>query len=478
MASTQQFGVIGLAVMGANLALNISDRGIPISVYNRTGSVTDAFMAENAGRNIVAAKTLEEFVASLERPRRILIMVQAGKAVDAVIDSLKPLLDQGDILIDGGNSHYPDTERRFVSLEAAGFRFVGMGVSGGEEGARFGPSLMPGGPKEGYEYLAPTLEAIAAKTDTGACVTHVGRGAAGHFVKMVHNGIEYGDMQLIAETYDMLREIGGLSPAEMEATFAEWNAGQLKSFLIEITQDIVARTEPGTGKLMLDLIVDKAGQKGTGKWTTVAALDLGVPIPTITAAVDARLLSSLKAERVKASKVLSGAKSKAGSAEKKMLASELAKALYAAKVCSYAQGLAMLAKASVEYKYDLHLDEVARIWKGGCIIRAVMLDRIRAAYAGGNPPVNLLLDPTFAAEMREGEASLRHMVSVAAAQGIPVPAMGASLAYYDSFRRERGPAYLTQAQRDYFGAHTFERVDQPGSVVHFDWIRKESGSNS
>ncbi len=474
MPATQQFGVVGLAVMGANLALNVSDRGIPISVYNRTISVTEEFVARNPGRDIVGAKTLEEFVGSLIKPRCILLMVQAGKAVDAVIAQLRPLLDKGDIVIDGGNSHYPDTERRFIELEKAGLRFVGMGVSGGEEGARHGPSLMPGGPAEAYAALAPTLEKIAAKTDTGACVTHVGRGAAGHFVKMVHNGIEYGDMQLIAETYDLLREVGGFSPVEMEETFRAWNRGILKSFLIEITSEIVARKDPETGSLMLDLIVDKAGQKGTGKWTTQAALDLGIAVPTMTAAVDARMVSALKAERVAASKVLSGARPKVGAVDKLAIRQDLEKALYAAKVCSYAQGLAMLAKASTEFQYGLHLDEVARIWKGGCIIRAAMLDRIRAAYAGGNPPVNLLVDASFAEEMKSAESSLRRMVSLAAQQGIAAPALSASLAYYDAYRRERLPAYLTQAQRDFFGAHTFERSDRPGEAVHFEWSRKDA----
>ncbi|MDX2176390.1 MAG: decarboxylating NADP(+)-dependent phosphogluconate dehydrogenase [Candidatus Sumerlaeia bacterium] len=471
MAGTQRFGVVGLAVMGANIALNISDRGFPISVYNRTGSVTDEFLAKNPGRNITGAKTLEEFTASLERPRRILVMVKAGAAVDGVIAQLRPLLEDGDLIIDGGNSLYSDTERRTRELEAVGLRFLGMGVSGGEEGARFGPSLMPGGTREGYESISDIVQAISAKTDSGPCVTYVGRGSAGHFVKMVHNGIEYGDMQLIAEAYDLLRTIGGLDAPALERTFTEWNTDpRLQSFLIEITSKIVARKDPETGGVLLDYILDKAGQKGTGKWTTVAALDLGVPVPTITAAVDARLISGLKDERVAAAEALPGPKAKAGILPANVLAPQVASALYAAKVMSYAQGMAMLTQASKEFGYGLNLREIARIWKGGCIIRAALLDEIMKVYESEPAPVNLLVSPYFSAAMQGAETSLRRMVALASEHGLAVPALSASLAYFDGYRRARGPAYLIQAQRDYFGAHTFERTDRPGAAVHFDWL--------
>jgi 6-phosphogluconate dehydrogenase len=456
--------------MGANLALNVESRGFSTAVYNRTWATTEKFLhTEGRGKGVHGYRTPQEFVASLDRPRRVLLMVKAGQPTDDMINLFLPLLEPGDILIDGGNSHYRDTERRFEQVTHAGVHFVGMGVSGGEEGARFGPSLMPGGTEAAYAALQPILEKIAAQTDSGACVTYVGRGSAGHFVKMVHNGIEYGDMQLIAESYDLLRHLGGLTAVQLEDTFGTWNRGRMSSFLIEITADIVNRHDKDTGAVMLDVILDKAGQKGTGKWTTQAALDLGVPIPTITAAVDARILSSMKDERTKAETIL-GPAHPAPAADAKGLVADVEAALYAAKVISYAQGLAMLSAASREFNYGLKLEEIARIWKGGCIIRATLLDRIMGALRANPTLPNLLLDPGFAKEIREALPAWRRVVSLAVANGIAVPAMSASLAYYDTYRRGRGPAYLIQAQRDYFGAHTFERTDREGSF-HLEWTR-------
>jgi 6-phosphogluconate dehydrogenase len=472
MAGTQQFGVIGLAVMGENLALNIERNGFPIAVYNRTWSVTEAFATGRAaGLKVVAARTLEEFVAALERPRRILVMVKAGGAVDAVLEQLAPLLEEGDIVIDGGNSLYKDTERRVQSAAGKPWRFFGMGVSGGEEGALWGPSLMPGGDREAYERLRPILEAISAKTDSGPCVTYCGRGSAGHFVKMVHNGIEYGDMQLIAEAYDLLRHVGGIDDgSEMERIFREWNAGELQSFLIEITADIVSHPDKLSGRgLLVDAILDSAGQKGTGKWTTIAAMEFGVPIPTITAAVDARLISSLKQERVRASGQLDGPKAFALPADRRaQFVDDVRRALYASKICSYAQGLALLGAASREHDYGIDVGEVARIWKGGCIIRAVFLDTITQAYRRNPRLENLLLDAEFGRAVADRQTAWRRVIETATQHGIAVPAFAASLAYYDAYRRARGPAYIIQAQRDFFGAHTFQRIDRDGTF-HENW---------
>ncbi len=466
----QSFGVIGLAVMGENLALNVERNGFPIAVYNRSREKTDAFMSTRAvGKNAKAAYTLEEFVGLLERPRKILIMVKAGAPVDATIEQLKPLLDEGDILIDGGNSLFTDTQRRAADLESAKFTFIGMGVSGGEEGALMGPSLMPGGTKQAYEYLEPILTKIAAQVDDGPCVTYIGPGGAGHYVKMVHNGIEYGDMQLIAEAYDLLKSVLGLSAAQLHEVFQEWNTTEeLNSYLIEITADVFKVMDPETGKPLVDLIMDAAGQKGTGRWTVDSALEIGVPIPTIIAAVTARIMSSYKQERVAASKAIAGP-AMAFSGDTKAFIDKVRDALYCSKMCSYAQGMALLSKASEIYGFDLDLGECARIWKGGCIIRAGFLNKIKHAFDENKGLANLLLAPEFKQSILDRQTAWREVVATAAQVGIPVPAFSASLDYFDSYRRDRLPQNLTQAQRDYFGAHTYERVDKSGSY-HTDWI--------
>lgn len=471
--SKNQFGLIGLAVMGQNLVLNAADHGFRVSVFNRTAEKTDEFMAGEArGKGITATYTMEEFVDSLEHPRTIQIMVKAGGPVDDVINQLKPLLDAGDIIIDGGNSFFSDTERRARELESINLRFIGMGVSGGEEGARYGPSLMPGGTKEAYAIIEPLITAIAAKapSDDAPCVTYIGPGGAGHYVKMVHNGIEYGDMQLIAESYAVLKTAINPSPEEFHRIFSDWNAGELSSFLIEITADIFTKRDDKTGKPLVDLVLDKAGQKGTGKWTSQNALDIGAAIPTITAAVDGRILSSMKEERVAAAKILFGPKGTYSGDRQKIIDAARA-ALYASKICSYAQGMALLKKASSEYGYGLDLCEIARIWRAGCIIRARLLDDITHAYRRNPALPNLLMDDEFKQAIQSRQDAWRFAVKTAVELGTPVPAMSASLAYFDSYRTERLPANLIQAQRDYFGAHTFERVDQPG-VFHANWKEK------
>ncbi|MCB9100151.1 MAG: NADP-dependent phosphogluconate dehydrogenase [Anaerolineales bacterium] len=466
-----QYGLIGLAVMGQNLVLNAADHGFSVSVYNRTASKTDEFMAGEAkDKSITATYSLEEFVESLERPRTIQIMVKAGAPVDTVIDQLKPLLDQGDIIIDGGNSFFPDTERRAKDLEAANLRFIGMGVSGGEEGARHGPSLMPGGTREAYAIIEPLVIAISAKApaDGAPCVSYIGPGGAGHYVKMVHNGIEYGDMQLIAESYAILKAALDPSPEEFHQIFSTWNAGELSSFLIEITADIFTKIDDETGQPLVDLILDKAGQKGTGKWTSQNALDIGSAIPTITAAVDGRIISSIKEERVAASKILAGPQTRYDG-DRQQLINAVRAALYASKICSYAQGMALLKTASAEYNYNLDLGEIARIWRAGCIIRAELLDDITNAYRRNTSLPNLLVDQQFKEAVESRQADWRFAVKTAIDLGTPVPAMSASLAYFDAYRSARVSANLIQAQRDYFGAHTFERIDQPGSF-HANWI--------
>jgi 6-phosphogluconate dehydrogenase len=467
---TQQFGVIGLAVMGENLALNVERNGFPVAVYNRSREKTDEFMATRAkGKNFVAAYTLEDFVASLERPRKILIMVKAGAPVDAVIDQLKPLLDEGDILIDGGNSLFTDTQRRAAALESEKFTFIGMGVSGGEEGALLGPSLMPGGTKQAYDYLEPILTRIAAQVDDGPCVTYIGPGGAGHYVKMVHNGIEYGDMQLIAEAYDLMKNVLGLNATQLHEVFAEWNTtDELNSYLIEITADVFKVMDPDTGIPLVDEILDAAGQKGTGRWTVDNALEIGVPIPTIIAAVTARIMSSYKQERVAAAKELVGP-STTFDGDVKAFIAKVRDALYCSKMCSYAQGMALLSKASQVYGFNLNLGECARIWKGGCIIRAGFLNKIKHAFDDNPALPNLLLAPEFKQSILDRQSAWREVVATAARLGIAVPAFSASLDYFDSYRRDRLPQNLTQAQRDYFGAHTYERIDKPG-VFHTDWI--------
>jgi len=462
------FGVIGLAVMGENLALNVESKGFPVAVYNRTADKTKQFMAERAqGKNITPAYTLEEFVGSLERPRRILIMVKAGSPVDAVIEQLRPLLEPGDILIDGGNSLYTDTDRRYAALKDIGLHFVGMGVSGGEEGALKGPSLMPGCSPQAYAQLEPILSKIAAQVPDGPCVTYLGPKGGGHYVKMVHNGIEYGDMQLIAEVYDLMRRGLNLSHTQLAEIFAAWNQSELESFLIEITAKIFTVVDEATGQPLVDVILDKAGQKGTGLWTVKDALDLGVSIPTIDAAVNARILSSIKAERVVASSQLPPVDSHF-QGDPTSFIEDLKAALYCSKICSYAQGMDLLKKAAAAHGYIYTFAEIPRIWKGGCIIRARFLSEIQTAFTRQPDLVNLLLDPTFKQAIISRQASWRRVVSTAAELGIPIPAISSSLAYYDSYRTANLPQNLTQAQRDFFGAHTFERIDQPGSF-HYEW---------
>jgi 6-phosphogluconate dehydrogenase len=473
----QAFGVIGLEVMGRNIALNVERNGFPIAVFNRTYQKTEHFLTELAkGKNARGSKTPQEFVSILERPRRILLMVKAGGPVDAVIAELRPLLQDGDLVIDGGNSLFTDTERRVRELSNTGIRFFGMGVSGGEEGALWGPSLMPGGDEDSYKHLEPILTKVAAKTEDGPCVTYIGSKGSGHFVKMVHNGIEYGDMQLIAEAYDLLKNVAGLDNKRLKQVFEQWNEGELKSFLIEITSQVIDFADPsGSGKPLVEMILDKAGQKGTGKWTTQSALDLGVPIPTITAAVDARGLSSLKDQRVAASKVLSGPRASVMKGDLQGFIDDVRAALYCSKICSYAQGMAMLSAADKEFQYGLHLDEIARIWKAGCIIRAAFLDEIKKSFKEQPKLPNLLLAGRFKEAINQRQDAWRRVVTTAIQNGIATPAFSASLAYYDSYRRERLPANLIQAQRDFFGAHTYERSDAPGTFVHTEWSAGQPG---
>ncbi|NJR25132.1 MAG: NADP-dependent phosphogluconate dehydrogenase [Richelia sp. CSU_2_1] len=474
----QNFGLIGLAVMGENLALNVESRGFSVAVYNRTAAKTDEFMAKRApGKNIIGTKTLKEFVDSLERPRRILVMVQAGKPVDAVIDQLKPMLEPDDMIIDGGNSLYDDTERRTKDLESTGFGFVGMGISGGEEGALNGASLMPGGTQTAYGQLEPILTKIAAQVDDGPCVTFIGPGGAGHYVKMVHNGIEYGDMQLIAEAYDLLKNVGGLNSQQLQEVFAEWNTtDELNSFLIEITANIFKYTDPETQKPLVEIIMDAAGQKGTGRWTVMSALELGVSIPTIIAAVNARIISSYKDERVKASQELTWS-AESYSGDTKEFVNKVRDALYCSKICSYAQGMALLSAASKSFNYELALSEIARIWKGGCIIRAGFLDKIKTAFNDNSSLPNLLLAPEFKQTILDRQSAWRDVLATASKQGIAVPAFSASLDYFDSYRRDRLPQNLTQAQRDYFGAHTYERIDKTrGEYFHTEWTETDKQS--
>lgn len=472
------FGVIGLAVMGENLALNVESRGFPIAVYNRTGAKTEKFMAERAqDKNIKAAYSLEEFVQILERPRNILVMVKAGKPVDAVIEQLKPLLDEGDTIIDGGNSLYNDTERRTKYLESSGLGFVGMGVSGGEEGALKGPSLMPGGTESGYRDLEPVLTKIAAQVDDGPCVTYIGPGGAGHYVKMVHNGIEYGDMQLIAEAYDLMRNTLNLSAEELEKVFSQWNqSDELNSFLIEITADIFSNIDPKTNEPLVESILDAAGQKGTGRWTVVSSLELGVPIPTIYAAVNARVMSSFKEERVAASQEIPFSVEKY-QGDKQQFIDQVRDALYCSKMCSYAQGMALLSKASTEFNFNLNLAEIARIWKGGCIIQAGFLGKISKAFTENPNLANLLLAPEFKQSILDRQSAWREVLATANQLGIAVPAFSSSLDYFDSYRRATLPQNLTQAQRDYFGAHTYERVDASrGEFFHTEWTKVDEKS--
>jgi 6-phosphogluconate dehydrogenase len=464
------FAIVGLGTMGRNLALNIEEHGFPVVVWNLETDWTDAFVRDHAKAKFTGTTTLEALVAALDRPRRIMMMIPAGAPVDEMIGRLTPLLDAGDILIDGGNSFFQDTRRREAQLRERNLNFVGCGVSGGEEGARFGPSIMPGGSDAAWARIRDVLEAISAKTEAGPCVTHVGPDGAGHFVKMVHNGIEYGDMQIIAEVYDVLHRGLGLSTPDIGDVFTEWNRGTLESFLVELTGQVCKVIDPETKQPLVDVIQDKAGQKGTGKWTAQVALDLGVAIPTIGAALDGRVLSSLKDERVAAGKVLSATDTRApfAAGSRETWTHDLRDALQGARVCSYAQGMALIAAGSAEYGWKVNLAEMARIWKGGCIIRARLLDPVRAAFSANPTLANLLVDRTIAADMERAAPGWRRVVSAAAAAGIPVPALSASLAYFDSYRTPRLPQNLTQAQRDAFGAHKYERVERPG-FVHSEW---------
>ena len=482
--STQQsaeLGMIGLGVMGENLALNVEDHGYPVALWTHTEGKVQRFVEQHgAGPRLIGANTLEQFTAALAAPRRILLMVKAGAPVDEMLERLAPLLSRGDIVIDGGNSHFADTRRRETTMRERGISFVGMGVSGGEEGARYGPSLMPGGPRAAYDVLHPLLESIAAKTESGPCVTYIGPDGAGHFTKMVHNGIEYGIMQLIAEAYDLLRRGLGLPADEVAGIFAEWNRGPMASYLLEITSLVLRARDPETGRPLIEMILDQAGQKGTGKWTVQAALDLGVPIPTIAAGIDARALSALKAERVRASQRIGGtrfaedrrvrADGHHGAPDATALVAAVGAAIAAAISCAYAQGMALLRTASREYQWNTNLREVARIWKGGCIIRARLLDVIMHGLEREPELPNLLLDANVLDGLVEADAEWRRTVQMAATHGIPVPALSASLAYFDGYRTAMLLQNLTQAQRDFFGAHTYQRADRPeAGFVHTDW---------
>ncbi len=463
--------LIGLAVMGENLILNMANHGHTVAVYNRTTVKVDEFLAGRAkGKSILGAHTLPDLVGLLKKPRRIMMMVKAGPAVDQLIDQLSPLLEPGDILIDGGNSWFQDTQRRMKDVEAKGLLYIGAGVSGGEEGALLGPSIMPGGSAAAWPHVKDIFQSIAARVDDVPCCDWIGPDGAGHFVKMVHNGIEYGDMQLICEAYDLLKRGLGMKAQELHDVFAIWNQGELDSYLIEITSKIFTRTDPETGQHMVDVILDAAGQKGTGKWTSNLALDLGVPVTLITESVFARIMSAHKAERVAASTKVRGPKT-AFKGDRAKFVEQVRQALYVAKICSYAQGFALLKAASNEHAWKLDYGQLAMLWRGGCIIRAGFLQKIKEAYARRTQPANLMLDPYFKKIVTRGQNSLRKVVQSAAKLGLPVPCFGAALSYYDSYRSAVLPANLLQAQRDYFGAHTYERVDKPrGQFFHTEWI--------
>ena len=463
-------GLIGLAVMGQNLVLNMADHGFTVAVYNRTVSKVDDFLAAEAGgKTIVGAHSLEQLIGQLKRPRRVMLMVKAGAAVDEFIEHLLPLLAEGDIIIDGGNSNFQDTVRRTRRVESAGRLYIGTGVSGGEEGARHGPSIMPGGSPAAWPHVKDVFQAIAAKVDDGPCCQWVGSDGAGHYVKMIHNGIEYGDMQLICEAYALLRA-AGLSADEMGGIFSQWNAGDLDSYLIEITADILKKKDEKTGRPMVDVILDTAGQKGTGKWTVISASDLGIPVTLIAEAMFARCLSAIKDERVAASKILAGPAAAATVANRDAFVNDIRDALYAAKICSYAQGFQLMRAAAAEYKWNLNFGDVALMWRGGCIIRSQFLGRIKDAYTADANLVNLLVTPYFRAAVTAAAPAWRRVIGHAVATGVPVPAMSSALAYFDGYRSERLPANLLQAQRDYFGAHTYERTDAPrGEFFHTNW---------
>ncbi|WP_102026289.1 NADP-dependent phosphogluconate dehydrogenase [Salirhabdus sp. Marseille-P4669] len=465
----QQIGVVGVGVMGKSIALNFESRGYSVAIYDISKETVNKVLSEHQDKNITGTSDMEEFINALELPRKVLLMVNAGEITDKAIESLLPYLDKGDILIDGGNTYFEDTMRRNKYLEEKGINFIGTGVSGGEEGALKGPSIMPGGQKDAYEKVEHMLKDISAKVNGEPCCDYIGPNGAGHYVKMVHNGIEYGDMQLICEAYFFLKNTLNLSTDELHEVFAEWNKGELDSYLIEITADIFTKKDDETGKPMVDVILDTAGQKGTGKWTSNSALNLGVPLPIITESVFARFLSALKDERVAASKVLNGPKNvPALTMDKEQLIEAVRQALYMSKICSYAQGFAQLRAASTEYNWELDYGNIAMLWRGGCIIRAAFLQNIKDAYDNNKNLANLLLDPYFKEVTDNYQASLRQIIATAVGQGIPVPCFSAALAYYDSYRTETLPANLLQAQRDYFGAHTYQRVDKEGTF-HTQW---------
>lgn len=470
MEAKSDIGLIGLAVMGENLVLNMESHGYTVSVFNRTVEKVDKFIdGRGKGKKFYGAHTIEELVKSLKRPRKVMMLVKAGQAVDDFIEKVIPFLEEGDIIIDGGNTHFPDTIRRTKYVESKGLLYIGTGVSGGEEGALKGPSIMPGGSKKAWEHVKPIFQSISAKVEDGSpCCDWVGDGGAGHFVKMVHNGIEYGDMQLICEAYQIMSELLGMNADEMHEVFKEWNTGVLDSYLIEITRDILGFKDED-GEPMVEKILDTAGQKGTGKWTGVAALDQGIPLTLIGEAVFARCLSAQKDERVRASKILTGPE-KTFDADKKAFVQDIMQALYASKIVSYAQGYVLLQDAAKEYGWDLNYGGIALMWRGGCIIRSAFLGRIKEAFDNDPKLENLLLDPYFKGEVDKAQAGWRNVVATAASKGIPVPAFSTALAYFDGYRSERLPANLLQAQRDYFGAHTYERVDQPrGKFFHTNW---------
>jgi 6-phosphogluconate dehydrogenase len=467
----QQFGVIGMGVMGKNLALNVESKGFSVSAYNRNRIKIDELLEEVKEKKILGTYSIEEFVNSLELPRKILIMVKSGKPVDDVLQELIPYISKGDILIDGGNSFFMDTMRRSKELEELGFKFIGAGVSGGEEGALKGPAIMPGGQLDAYKIVEPIFKAIAAKVDGEPCCNYIGTSGAGHYVKMVHNGIEYADMQLICEAYSLLKEVAGLSNDQLHDVFVDWNKGELDSYLIEITSEIFEQVDNESGKQMIDIILDRAGQKGTGKWTSQSALDLAVPIPTITEAVFARCISSLKNERVMASDILKGPDTEFKGDIKQFIES-VRKALYASKICAYAQGFALMKAAAEEYSWNLEYGEIAKIFRGGCIIRAQFLNKISDAYVKDANIKNLMLDSYFKDILNSYQKDLRYVVSTAVNLGVPAQGLSSAIMYYDSYRSEKLPANLLQAQRDYFGAHTFERTDKEG-IFHHEWVTRK-----
>ncbi|MDN4833583.1 NADP-dependent phosphogluconate dehydrogenase [Ligilactobacillus salivarius] len=472
--SKPQIGVVGMAVMGKNLALNIESRGYSVAIYNRTGSKTEKVVADHPDKNLVPSYTIEDFVNSLETPRRIILMVKAGAPTDATIKSLLPHLDKGDVLIDGGNTFFQETMRRNEELDNSGINFIGMGVSGGEKGALEGPSLMPGGQKEAYDLVEPILKKIAAKAEDGeACVTYVGPNGAGHYVKMVHNGIEYGDMELIAESYNLMRNLLGLSNDEISDVFNEWKDGELKSYLIDITADILTRKDDlGTGKPIVDVILDRAGNKGTGKWSSQSALELGVPQSLITESVYARYISAMKDERVAASQVLPNPEFDLGDVNKKELVEKIRRALYFSKIMSYAQGFEQLRVASENYDWNLNYGDMAKIWREGCIIRAQFLQKITDAYEKNPELKNLMLDNYFKKIVEEYQNDVRDIAALAIKAGVACPGFSSAITYYDQYRSAHLPANIIQAQRDYFGAHTYERTDREG-IYHYEWYHEE-----